>query len=102
MQNYLPFVSVVIICEGWNHFLAESLPFYSCLDYSKYEVLVFTTDPVVFPDGQSALDYPSIKFISEPSTKNKPAEKRDLAIKYAKGEIFAFKSHHFSLFVMNI
>jgi cellulose synthase/poly-beta-1,6-N-acetylglucosamine synthase-like glycosyltransferase len=90
MQNYLPFVSVVIICEGWNHFLAESLPFYSCLDYSKYEVLVFTTDQVVFPDGQSALDYPNIKFISEPSTKNKPAEKRDLAIKYAKGEIFAF------------
>ena len=87
MQNDLPFISVIIICEGFNHFLEESLPYYSKLDYPKFEVFVFTTEKV---GDQIAGKYPNIKFVSEPATKNKPAEKRDLALKYAQGEIFAF------------
>src|SRR3990167_9704170 len=85
-----PYISIVIICEAWNHFLEESLPYYSKLDYPNFEVLVFTTDKVALSREAVQKNYHNIKFIAEPSTKNKPAEKRDLALKYAKGEIFAF------------
>lgn len=87
MQDTKPLVSIIIICENWNNFLSEALPYYSKLDYSNFEVFVFMTEK---PSKDVANKYHKIKFIASPETKNKPAEKRDLAIKYAKGEFFAF------------
>ncbi len=83
-KNEYPFVSVIIICEKWNSFLAESIVKYRNLNYPNFEILVFTTEPVM---GRM---FPKVKFISDASTKNKPAEKRDLAMKHAKGQIYAF------------
>ena len=87
MQNTKPLVSIIIICEKWNDFLSESLPYYEKLNYQNFEVLVFTTETL---DKKIINQFPKIKFIESPETKNKPAEKRDLAIKFAKGEFFAF------------
>ncbi len=78
-----PFVSVIIICEQWNPFLAEALPHYRKLDYPNFEVLVFSTEPI-------KRRFPKIRFISDKASRHLPAAKRDLALKYAKGEIFAF------------
>ena len=78
-------VSIIIIAENWNKFLEESLPYYSDLDYNNYEIFVFTTEPVINKK------YPNVKFINDISLKNKPAERRDLAIKYATtGDLYAF------------
>ena len=76
-------VSIIIICEEWNNFLEESLPHYENMDYDNYEIYVFSTKKI-------NKKYPKVKFINELKLKNKPAGKRDMAIKYAKGEIFAF------------
>jgi len=86
-MNENPFVSVIIICEEYNSFLEEALKHYKKLNYTNMEVLVFTTAET---EKEHLENHPKIKFINDPVTKNKPAEKRDLAIKYAKGEIFAF------------
>jgi len=87
MQKNSPLVSIIIICEGYNSFLSEALPYYDKLDYSNFEVFVFITEK---PSKDVIQKYTKVKFIISPETKNKPAEKRDLAIKYAKGEFFAF------------
>ncbi|PIR42906.1 glycosyl transferase [candidate division WWE3 bacterium CG_4_9_14_0_2_um_filter_35_11] len=87
MQDTKPLVSIIIICENWNNFLSESLPYYSKLDYPNFEVFVFMTEK---PSKSVIEKFPKIKFITSAETKNKPAEKRDLAIKYADGSFFAF------------
>ena len=46
VKNSLPKVSVIIICEEWNDFLEESLPYYDKLDYRNFEVIVFSTKPI--------------------------------------------------------
>jgi len=78
-----PFISVIIPVEEFNSFLEESLPKYRGLDYSNFEVLVFTTK-------SCDRKYPKVKFINEPSYAKNPAKKRDLALKYAEGEWLAF------------
>lgn len=87
MQNTKPLISVIIICENWNSFLSEALPYYEKLNYPNFEVFVFITEK---PSKSVIENFPKIKFIESKETKNKPAEKRDLAIKYAKGDFFAF------------
>ena len=82
IQKY-PFISVIIPVEEFNPFLGESLPKYKDLDYPNFEVLVFTTKPC-------NKKFTKVKFIPEPSYAKNPAKKRDLALKYAKGEWFAF------------
>lgn len=57
------------------------MPFYQSLQYNDFEILIF-------PDVNSTEIFPKTRII--PTGKRGPAEKRDLAIKYAKGEIFAF------------
>lgn len=83
MKMTYPKVSVIIICERWNDYLAEALPHHVRLDYPDYEVLAFLTE-------KPRKSFPGVRIIADPKTKNRPAEKRDLALKYAKGEIFAF------------
>jgi len=82
LKNY-PLVSIIVVAEEYNPYLEESLPKYKDLDYPSFEVLVFTTKPC-------NKKFTRVKFISEPSLAKNPAKKRDLGLKYAKGEWFAF------------
>lgn len=84
-----PFVSIILICESWNHFLEESLPYYIDLNYDQYEILVFSSIEIS-KECKKKFDLKKIRFIVDAETKNKPALKRDLAIKYSKGEYYAF------------
>lgn len=75
-------VSIVIPVKTINDFVRESLGFIRQLNYSDYEVLIF-------PDSNEKKEsFPGTRVI--PTGPVGPAEKRDLAIKYAKGEILAF------------
>lgn len=77
-----PKVSIIIPVIAINDYIMESIPKILELDYSDFEI-------IIFPDQlDSAHHWPKTKIIS--SGKVGPAEKRDLAIKYAKGEILAF------------
>jgi GT2 family glycosyltransferase len=57
------------------------MPYILDLDYTNFEVLIF-------PDAGSNDAFDKTQII--PTGEIGPAEKRDLALKYAKGEIFAF------------
>jgi len=91
----MPLVSIIIIAEKWNPFLEESLPKYQDLDYPNFETLVFLTKSKngiarnSLPVSRQG-HCPNLSFYYNPELINNPAQKRDLAIKYAKGEIFAF------------
>ena len=78
-----PPVSIIIPIEEVNDHLRESLSHLVELDYPDFEVLVFITE-------KTAERFPRTKFIVNPELAGRPAEKRDLALKYAKGEILAF------------
>lgn len=76
-------VSIIIPVKEINNYIREAIPHYAELDYPEYEVLIF-------PDKASEETFTDefVKII--PSGKIGPAEKRDLALQYATGEIFAF------------
>jgi len=76
-----PMVSIVIPVRTLTPDLRETLTKLRDLDYPNFEVLVFT-------DGPVAEAFPKTTFIS--SGVPTPAEKRNLALKYARGEIIAF------------
>lgn len=86
-----PLVSIVIVSEKINDFLKESLPKYKDLNYSPFEVLLFLTEPLQKEEEQFYKKIcPNLCIFSNPELKNNPAQKRDLVIKYGKGEIYAF------------
>lgn len=76
-----PLVSIVIPVRTLTPDLRETLEKLQELDYQNFEVLVFT-------DGPVAEAFPQTTFI--PSGVPTPSEKRNLALKYARGEIIAF------------
>ena len=79
--------SVVIPVRAINDFIREAFPHLINIDYPDYEVLIF---PDELPD-QSVLDElsnPRVRIIA--SGKTGPAQKRDMAMKYATGNVFAF------------
>src|SRR3989338_52234 len=80
-MKYEPFVSVVIPVKAINEYIHEGLAYIRELDYSNFEVLIF-------PDKDDVVILPGARII--PTGNVGPAEKRDLAIKYACGEILAF------------
>ena len=72
--------SIVIACKGDNPYLQESIT--HCLSINaSFELLVFPDTPFTHPSNK-------VKII--PTGKIGPAEKRDLALKHAKGEFLAF------------
>lgn len=81
MKKYLK-VSIVIPVIAVNDYIKESVPKILELDWPDFEILIFT--------DQSDKEYkwPKTRIIS--SGKVGPAEKRDLALKHATGEILAF------------
>ncbi len=76
-----PLVSIVIACPGDSWMLRECLKGIAGQSYSKFETIVLPDSPVENPD-------PAATWIT--TGKVRPAEKRNLGIKAAKGEIVAF------------
>ncbi|MBZ9578238.1 glycosyltransferase [Patescibacteria group bacterium] len=77
----IPFVSIIIPLKKINEYIRESMAYILNLDYDKFEI-------ILFPDESSKETFKKTKIIATGPIG--PAEKRDLALKYAKGEIFAF------------
>ena len=78
---YEPYISIVIPVKAINEYIREGMAYIRELDYSNYEVLIF-------PDEDSGSLVPGARAI--PTGNIGPAEKRDLAIEHARGEILAF------------
>ena len=74
-------VSIIIPVKEINEYIREAIPHYYEMDYEDYEILIFT-------DYKTKETFEHARII--PSGEVGPAEKRDLALKYATGEIFAF------------
>lgn len=77
-----PKVSIIIPVIAVNDYIKESVPKMLELNYSNFEI-------IIFPDKEDKKHHwKKTRLIA--SGKVGPAEKRDLAVKYAKGEILAF------------
>ncbi len=80
MKN--PKVSIIIPVIAVNDYIKESVPKILELDWPDFEIIIFPDKP------DKKHKWPKTRIIA--SGKVGPAEKRDLSIKYAKGEILAF------------
>ena len=78
-----PLVSVVIACPRRSWMLDECFGALANQTYRNFEV-------IVLPDADSQLSTLNFKLSTLPTGKVRPAEKRNLGIKAAKGEIIAF------------
>ncbi len=76
-------VSIIIPVREINDYIREAILHHMELDYPDFEVLIFPDEPT-----NETFPYHNVKIIA--SGKIGPAEKRDLAMKYASGDIFAF------------
>lgn len=75
-------VSIIIPVKAINDYIKESIPRILKLNYDNFEILIF-------PDEEDT-KHKWEKTTIIPSGKVGPAEKRDLALKYAQGDILAF------------
>lgn len=81
-------VSIIVPVKEINDYIREAIPYHMKLDYPNFELIIFPDevsdeeleDPI-FSDER-------IRIIS--SGKTGPAQKRDMALKHAVGDIFAF------------
>ncbi len=88
MKTY-PFISIVIPSRQLNKYLLdENFPAINNLSYNKFEAIVLTSES---SKNMKVLlkKYPWLKIIST-KQEMKPAEKRNLGVKIARGEIVAF------------
>lgn len=75
-------VSIIIPVKEINDYIREAVKHHLALDYDDFEILIF-------PDNHKSNEtFEKTKII--PSGEIGPAEKRDMALTYANGEIFAF------------
>lgn len=74
-------VSIIIPVKEINDYIRQAMKYYANLEYDDYEILIF-------PDHMSDEEFYHTRII--PSGEVGPADKRDMALQYAKGEIFAF------------
>ena len=80
-----PLVSIVIACPNCSWMLDECLKAIGAQSYEKWECIVLPDDEVKI-EGEG--EQRNVRFIS--TGKVRPAEKRNIGIKEAKGEIVAF------------
>jgi glycosyltransferase involved in cell wall biosynthesis len=83
--DHAPFVSVVIACPGGSAVLTECLSALARQTYANFEVIVLPDDRL---DGLTLPAGLDLRIL--PTGKVRPAEKRNLGIRAAKGEIVAF------------
>ena len=81
-------VSIIVPVKAINDYIREAVVHHMQLDYDNYEL-------IIFPDEVSEEELSDSLFVDDrikiiPSGKTGPAEKRDMSIKYATGDIFAF------------
>lgn len=76
-------VSIIIPVKAINDYVREAIPHHMNMTYQNFEILIFPDDPT-----EETFPYDNIRVI--PSGKVGPAEKRDMALEYAEGEIIAF------------
>jgi len=81
MKEIEPNVSIIIPTQEITDYLRQAISCSLKLNYSNFEILVL-------PDNETSICFENTKIIS--TGKISPAEKRNLALKYAKGEILAF------------
>lgn len=74
-------ISIIIPVKEINDYIRQAMEHYARLDYEDFEILIF-------PDHVSNEEFPNTRII--PSGEVGPANKRDMALQYAEGEIFAF------------
>ncbi|MBE9528641.1 MAG: glycosyltransferase, partial [Proteobacteria bacterium] len=74
-------VSIIIPVKEINDYIRESVPHILNMDYQDFEILIF-------PDTASEESFEKTRII--PTGSMGPAEKRDLALEHATGEILAF------------
>ena len=80
-------VSIIIPVKAINDYILEALPHLLSLDYADFEILIF---PDELPDYELPKIFSDTRIRMIASGKTGPAEKRDMALEYAKGSIFAF------------
>ncbi|MBR1588742.1 MAG: glycosyltransferase [Kiritimatiellae bacterium] len=80
-----PLVSVVIACPGPSWMLDECLAALEAQTYRDFEVIVLPDGPIKDPKGRNGLALTVL-----PTGKVRPAEKRNIGIAAAKGEVVAF------------
>lgn len=84
-----PMVSVIIPVLKINNFLKESIPIILNLDYDNYEIIVLPNE-LSNEDNRIVQKWgPKVRVITTEKI-NRPAEKRDIGAKIARGEILAF------------
>ena len=80
-----PFVTIVIACPGRSWMLDECLDAIGEQTYRNYETIVLPDEDFA-KDGAAARSWLRV----EPTGKVRPAEKRNIGIREARGEIVAF------------
>ena len=77
--------SIIIPVKAINDYIRTAMPHYKAMEYQDYEILIFPDEPTdeTFPEMGD-----KVRII--PSGKTGPAEKRDMALEYATGDIIAF------------
>lgn len=77
--------SVIIPVKEINDYIRTAMPHYQAMDFDDYEILIF-------PDHETDETFPGMedKVRVIASGETGPADKRDMALTYAKGKYFAF------------
>ena len=83
MNNYKPFVSVVIPVEVVGADLRQAVKHLLTQTYQNFEIIIAVTKD----NGER---FPKTEIVVAPELEGRPAERRDLGAKTAKGEIIAF------------
>lgn len=78
-----PFVSIIIPTEEITDYIRESIEHINKQSYRNFEILIFSSK-------ENSEEFENTRIVIDPSLAGKPAEKRDQALEYAKGEILAF------------
>ncbi len=81
-------VSIIVPVKAINDYIREAVPHHLALDYPDFELLIF-------PDSVSDDELNDPLFSDDririiPSGETGPAEKRDMSMQHASGDIFAF------------
>lgn len=79
--------SIIIPVRAINGYIREAFPYLINLDYPNYEVIIF---PDELPEQSVLEDLANPKVHIIASGKTGPAQKRDMAMQYATGNVFAF------------